>query len=128
MGWDFFEDPVFKKRWLGYAKIRASWGTSGQQFRDAYLAHGTLEFANTFLGNAGVLPSQIVNKNLTWEESDQYDIGLDVDLFDYRLKFKLDYYYKYSKSLLFPCRVIIIIIKPHGRTLWRFLMKESNWS
>lgn len=45
-------------------------------------------------------PATIFNKSLTWEESDQYDIGLDVDLFDYRLKFKLDYYYKYSKSVL----------------------------
>ena len=45
-------------------------------------------------------PATIFNKSLTWEESDQYDFGLDVDLFDYRLKFKLDYYYKYSKSVL----------------------------
>ena len=124
VGWAFSEEPFFKKWWLSYAKIRASWGTSGQQFRDAYLAHGTLEFANTFLGNAGVLPSQIVNKNLTWEESDQYDIGLDVDLFDYRLKFKLDYYYKYSKSLLFD------ISLPgnyyYHKTAWQNAMEISN--
>lgn len=124
VGWAFSEEPFFRKWWLSYAKIRASWGTSGQQFRDAYLAHGTLEFANTFLGNAGVLPSQIVNKNLTWEESDQYDIGLDVDLFDYRLKFKLDYYYKYSKSLLFD------ISLPgnyyYHKTAWQNAMEISN--
>lgn len=101
-GWAFSEEPFMKNLWwLSFGKIRASWGTSGQQFADAYLAHGILEFSGTFLGNSGVLPSQIINTNLTWEESDQYDIGLDVDLFDYRLKFKLDYYYKYSKSLLF---------------------------
>ena len=124
VGWAFSEEPFFKKWWLSYAKIRASWGTSGQQFRDAYLAHGTLEFANTFLGNAGVLPSQIVNRNLTWEESDQYDIGLDVDLFDYRLKFKLDYYYKYSKSLLF--NVSLPGDYYYHKTAWQNAMEISN--
>ena len=42
----------------------------------------------------------MANKKLTWEESDQYDLGLDLQLLDYRLKFKLDYYYKYSSKLL----------------------------
>ena len=44
--------------------------------------------------------SPIINTNLTWEKSEQYDLGLDVDLFDYRLKLKADYYYKYTKSML----------------------------
>ena len=102
VGWAFSEEPFMKKLWwLSYGKIRASWGTSGQQFASAYLAHGTLDFSNTFMSNSGVLPSQILNSHLTWEESDQFDFGLDVDFLDYRLKFKLDYYYKYSKSLLF---------------------------
>ena len=42
----------------------------------------------------------MANKRLTWEESDQYDLGIDLQLLDYRLKFKLDYYYKYSSNLL----------------------------
>lgn len=124
VGWAFSEEPFFKKWWLSYAKIRASWGTSGQQFRDAYLAHGTLEFTNHFLGNSGVLPSQIINTNLTWEESDQYDIGLDIDLFDYRLKFKLDYYYKYSKSLLF--NVSLPGNYYYHKTAWQNAMEISN--
>ena len=40
------------------------------------------------------------NPHLTWEKSDQYDLGLDLQVLDYRLKFKLDYYYKYSSNLL----------------------------
>ena len=42
----------------------------------------------------------MANKKLTWEESDQYDLGLDLQMLDYRLKLKLDYYYKYSSKLL----------------------------
>lgn len=102
VGWAFSEEKFMDRLWwLNFGKIRASWGTSGQQFGDPYLAHGTLELGSNFLGSVGMLPSQVLNRHLTWEESDQYDVGVDMDLFDYRLKFKLDYYYKYSKSLLY---------------------------
>ena len=99
--WAFSEEKFMDRLWwLSYGKIRASWGTSGQEFAEPYLAHGTYVIGDKFLGGVGMDPATIFNKSLTWEESDQYDIGLDVDLFDYRLKFKLDYYYKYSKSVL----------------------------
>ena len=62
VGWAFSEEPFFKKWWLSYAKIRASWGTSGQQFQDALSGTWNLGICKYFLGNAGVLPSQIVNK------------------------------------------------------------------
>lgn len=101
-GWAFSEENALKDLWwLSYGKIRVSWGMSGQVFADSYLAKGTLGIGSSFLGNTGMLPTAMLNENLTWEKSDQYDVGLDVDLLDYRLKFKLDYYYKYSKSLLF---------------------------
>lgn len=101
VGWAFSEEKFMDRFWwLSYGKIRASWGTSGQEFAEPYLAHGTYVIGDKFLGSVGMDPATIFNKSLTWEESDQYDLGLDVDLFDYRLKFKLDYYYKYSKSVL----------------------------
>lgn len=100
-GWAFSEENFLSNLWwLSYGKIRVSWGTSGQQFQAPYLAHGTLSAGNIFLGQTGIEPTSILNKQLEWEESDQYDIGLDMDFLDYRLKFKLDYYYKYSKSVL----------------------------
>lgn len=102
VGWAFSEENALKDLWwLSYGKIRVSWGMSGQTFADSYLAKGTLGIGSSFLGNTGMITTAMLNENLTWEKSDQYDIGLDVDLLDYRLKFKLDYYYKYSKSLLF---------------------------
>ena len=61
---------------------------------------GVMEESNIFNGSLGLIPQSMANKKLTWEESDQYDLGLDLQLLDYRLKFKLDYYYKYSSKLL----------------------------
>ena len=101
VGWAFSEEKFMNKFWwLSYGKIRASWGKQGKTFRDPYLAHGTLEASDNFMGVTGVIPTTMLASDLTWEESDQYDVGLDVDLFDYRLKLKMDYYYKYSTSLL----------------------------
>ena len=59
-----------------------------------------MEENNVFDGTLGLIPETMANKKLTWEESDQYDLGLDLQLLDYRLKFKVDYYYKYSSKLL----------------------------
>ena len=86
--------------WLSHGKIRGSWGKSGQTFLDPYLAQGSINVGSSFLGVTGLVPAQMENRNLTWEKSDQYDLGLDVDLLDYRVKLKLDYYYKYTSSLL----------------------------
>ena len=96
LGWAFSEEPMMKKIWW----LRASWGRSGQKFQEPYLALGTMQESNTFNGRLGLIPQLMANRRLTWEESDQYDLGLDFQVLDYRLKFKLDYYYKYSSNLL----------------------------
>lgn len=101
LGWALSEERFMKKLWwLSFAKLRASWGRSGQKFQEPYLALGTLSETDVFNGTAGLVPAALANKDLTWENSDQYDVGLDLQVLDYRLKFKLDYYYKYSSNLL----------------------------
>lgn len=101
LGWAFSEERFMKKLWwLSFAKLRASWGRSGQKFQEPYLALGVLSETDVFNGTAGLVPAALANKDLTWENSDQYDVGLDLQVLDYRLKFKLDYYYKYSSNLL----------------------------
>ena len=45
-------------------------------------------------------PEGVINRKLKWEESDQYDFGLDMDFFNYRLSLTIDYYYKYTRALI----------------------------
>lgn len=104
-GWAFSEESFMKNvYWLSFGKIRASWGRSGQKFSQPYLAYGLFSpDVYTFLGVSGMKPNKkggALNRKLSWEETDQYDIGLDVDLLDYRLKFVIDYYYRYTRGLL----------------------------
>ena len=101
LGWAFSEEAFMKKLWwLSFGKVRASWGKSGQKFQEPYLALGIMSESNVYNGSLGLIPQDMANPKLTWEESDQYDLGLDLQMLDYRLKLKLDYYYKYSSKLL----------------------------
>lgn len=103
-GWAFSEEPFMKKLyWLSFGKIRASWGTSGQKFNQRYLAYGLWSPTGTFEGKSGMTPDMqggVINRNLTWEETDQWDLGLDLNFMDYRLKIVFDYYYRYTHKQL----------------------------
>lgn len=101
LGWAFSEERFMKDAWwLSFGKLRASWGRSGQKFQEAYLALGLMAESNSFFGDVGLMPALMANNMLTWEKSDQYDLGVDLQLFNYRVKLSLDYYYKYSHALL----------------------------
>lgn len=103
-GWAFSEEAFLKNLyWLSFGKVRVSWGKSGQKFGQRYLAHGLMTSGGSFLGTSGIVPDTdggVINRKLTWEETSQYDVGLDLSLFDYRLKVTADYYYRYTKGQL----------------------------
>lgn len=106
-GWTFTEENFLKNKaaWFDFGKIRASWGRSGKHFESPYLALGIMQNGAPFEGNSTLEPSWALgayNQDLTWEETDQYDFGLDLDFFNYRLGVTLDYYYRYTDKLLFP--------------------------
>lgn len=104
-GWTFSEENLLKDHlpWLSFGKLRASWGRSGMHFDYPYLALGILESGQPFEGTSTITPNfddGLYNEKLSWEETDQYDIGVDLDFFDYRLGIVADYYYRYTDNLL----------------------------
>ena len=105
VGWAFSDEPFLKNLyWLSFGKVRVSWGKSGQKFKQRYLAHGLMQDSkNSFNGSFGIEPDVsggVINRKLTWEETDQYDVGLDVSLFNYRVKLTADYYYRKTTGQL----------------------------
>ena len=106
-GWTFSEENFIRGlNWLDFGKLRASWGRSGMHFYQNYLALGIMEVDNSsYLGNGVLTPvwkDGLFNPDLSWEKTDQYDFGLDLDLLDYRLGMTLDYYYRYTSDMLYP--------------------------
>lgn len=100
-GYNFADDLKWSA--MNFGKIRASWGRSGMQFYKPYLALGVLNVGMPYQGNANLIPDWfegLYNQDLSWEETDQYDIGIDLDFWDSRLSIVSDYYYRYTDRLL----------------------------
>lgn len=106
VGWAFTEESFMERfsSWFNFGKFRASWGKSGMHFDSPYLALGLMQVGSkSFLGNGIITPQYgtgLYNEDLSWEETDQYDFGLDMDFLNYRLGITFDYYYRYSDKKL----------------------------
>lgn len=85
-------------------KLRASWGIAGNNgIADDYGHVATLVGANTSFNGAqatGYRPDKIGNPNLSWEESETIDIGLDASILQNRIDLSFDYYTKTNRDLL----------------------------
>lgn len=89
-------------------KLRFSIGKAGSQAIPSYRTLGVLNSSNTtFNGSeqAGVVLGRPFNKELTWETTSQYDIGLEAAFFNHRLSIEVDYYNKKTRDLLLDVQI-----------------------
>lgn len=107
LAWRLSDEQVIKD--LGIfsdLKLRASYGRTGNQGVNAYQTKAYLGVANYPLG--GALSSGFaevdwrgaLNKDLKWETTDQYNLGLDLAVLNNRIQFTIDAYYKKTNDLL----------------------------
>ncbi|HEY9197602.1 MAG TPA: TonB-dependent receptor [Mucilaginibacter sp.] len=97
------EDFLKDNKSITNLKIRASYGTSGNQEIGNYRSLAQIQPSTTVLGGAAqstLLPSYIGNPNLKWERSEQVDAGVELGLFHDRVNLNLDYYNRTTKDLL----------------------------
>jgi len=109
---DFFQNSV---NWLDFFKLRASWGQVGNQdiadFQYASPINTSTGFSGsnpaahyTFgTGNVntpGAYPNRLSNPYVTWETSEQTNIGFDARLIASRLDIAADFYIKATKDWL----------------------------
>lgn len=105
LGWRVSEENFLKNiSIISDLKIRTSVGSTGNQNIGDFTSIGlystgaNYNFNNIIL--PGTSPSTISNENLKWETTNQFNAGFDLSLFDYRLSFTADYYYKRTQDLL----------------------------
>jgi TonB-linked SusC/RagA family outer membrane protein len=105
VGWRFSEEPFMKwaYNYLDDAKIRMSYGITGNDRIGEYDAIRRYTFgSNWYNGVSGVAPSSTFgNPALSWEETKQFNAGLDLSLFRGRLTITADYYDKITNKLLY---------------------------
>ncbi|MCF0040973.1 SusC/RagA family TonB-linked outer membrane protein [Dyadobacter fanqingshengii] len=121
LGWRLSEESFIPKAsWLTDLKLRGSWGMTGNNtyrvsannnFGVAQNAgddgnYESLSFlgVNNYIFNnslaSGKSVTRFANPELTWETSNQLDIGFDLATFDNRLVFTAEYYKKITDDML----------------------------
>ena len=108
LGWVVSNESFFPQTAINQLKLRASWGQNGSlsntgigEWMAAVGVTGRYPNANgDYL--VGAAPTSLANPDLTWETSEQTDLGVDLGLFNNRLTFTADYFNKTTIGLLTP--------------------------
>lgn len=106
--WRMNEEKWFKVRWISLAKARLGWGQVGNQAIPSYrtlINYGSGHIPDHTVGNSSmtqiaIYNSNLANKNLKWETTEQVNAGIDLGLWKGRLTFTADLYNKNTKDLL----------------------------
>lgn len=109
VGWRIGEEKFIKNnaKWISELKLKASWGTLGNQNIGTYPYQNTLNSsANTSYSFGGkILPgfarTQIVDSTLHWESTRTKDIGIEAGLFKNKLTFSATYFDRYTYDILY---------------------------
>lgn len=110
LGWNITNEKWMDQRpsWLTNTKLRLSWGKNGNENIGAFRYMANVATGNNYVFGTpgyqsivmGSKPSGTPNKDLKWEESEQYDAGLDFGFFNNALTFTVDYFYKKTNGML----------------------------
>ncbi len=103
VGWRLSDESFMKwaKPVLYDAKIRASYGITGNEAISNYAAIQIYSPGNIYQGVNGISPTSLAYDNLGWEQTEQKNIGIDLNLFSNRLRITADYYDKQTSNLLY---------------------------
>lgn len=105
--WRITEEEFFKNisalKFVNNLKIRASWGKLGNEGINSYYAYMDLLTNSNYVFNgsasSGYVLNTLADKNTSWENTAQTNIGLDIGLFK-QLTITLDAYYKKTSDIL----------------------------
>ena len=109
-GWRISEEPWMQGvDWISTLKLRGSYGVTGNNNVNYYSALEVLGGANyvTGAGNGSLTPgaantsSTLANTDITWEQTDEFNAGIDFGMFQGLINLAVDAYYSITRALLF---------------------------
>jgi TonB-linked SusC/RagA family outer membrane protein len=105
IAWRLKEEAFLKDvLWLSNLKLRLSYGETGNDSVSPYSTNGRISgsqyvvFGTT--GAVGTVPNNLRNTKLTWERSAEFNLGLDIGLFDSRVTANIDLYNRLTTDLI----------------------------
>lgn len=104
LGWNVVNEPFMRsvKKSFDIFKVRASMGYTGKVSFSPFQAMTMYKYSNEYeyKNGIGAVPITIGNVDLTWERTMNYNIGVDISLFDRRLNFVFDAYMRNTTDML----------------------------
>ena len=99
-GWIINQEEFLKSSsWLSLLKLRGSYGLTGNAEIGDFASRNLYQGVN-YAGIGGTRPSQLGDPNLSWENTTNYNIGLDFGFFSDRISGTVEYYKKKTTDLL----------------------------
>ncbi|WP_020601653.1 SusC/RagA family TonB-linked outer membrane protein [Spirosoma spitsbergense] len=110
VGWVLSDEEFLKPiQQISFAKIRSSYGVIGNNNIGNYSQYALVNnTTNAVFGSnvaSGANVTSLSNANLGWETTKQFDVGLDLGLFNDRIQFIYDYYTKRTTNLLYNVQI-----------------------
>ena len=98
-GWIASEEAFLSSsKVINFLKLKASYGVLGDQGNAAYAGQLGFDIEN-LLGQPSLAPRAVVDPDITWESSEQVQVGVEIELFDGAIEADLDYYTKTTNNL-----------------------------
>jgi len=103
VAWIFTAESFFQRRlpWLSFGKLRGSYGSTGLDDIQGFLAQGTYDSTfHPYQGSYGLQPHSLANPDISWESTRKLEIGLDLGFGKDRFLFNANYYRFRTSNLL----------------------------
>lgn len=106
--WRISDENKFKEiKWLSNLKLRLGYGMTGQQdgigdynYFDIYTMNSGTNNYYPNIENGILARPNAINKDLKWETTTTYNVGLDWGILDQRLSGSFDWYYRKTTDLI----------------------------
>lgn len=129
------EDFMEKAKAISYLKLKASWGINGNQSLDPYQTLSRIvlgqsggysyTFGNTSEVSWGQRISQMGNEDLGWEETESFNYGFELGMFDDRVHLDFDGYVSRTTNQIFSRSIPVMI---NGLTsMYATMGQVNNW-
>lgn len=101
--WRIDQEPFMNALpWVSQAKLRASYGSVGNDGTDSWYAWQSLYGIQRNANTPGFIQSTTAgNKNLQWEKNMSFDVALEFGLFRDRITGQVEFFHRISDNLLF---------------------------
>lgn len=103
IGWRLSEE-AFTPDLFSDLKLRFSWGRLGNDRVRPFQYLGSYGFGGGYVVNGsdvtGLVPITTPNPNITWEESENFDLGIEAGFLEGRLNFELDLFKMKTTNIL----------------------------